>query len=397
MKRWIKWIVVGVVALLLVMGVLRALAARKAASEALQAQQELQKAPPAVTLTPSDIVLVRSMELPQTTDISGNLRAANSAFVKARVAGELQGLSVREGDVVKAGQIIARVDTTEYQARLRQAQQQAESARAQVDIAQRSFDNNRALVDQGFISKTALDSSIATLNSAQANYQAAQAGADVALKSLDDAILRAPISGQISQRLTQPGERVAIDARVVEIVDVSRLELEANLSPADSLNVKVGQTASLTVEGASKPITARVARINPSAVAGSRAVLAYLAIESTQGLRQGLFAQGTLATGSARGLAVPLQTVRTDKPQPYVQWIKDGAVVHTTVTLGGRAEVQGQTMVTIEGLQDKAEVIGPTVGPIRAGTLVNRAKEASTKEAPPKESPTKDSATKGTS
>ena len=49
-------------------------------------------------------------------------------------------------------------------------------------------------------------------------------------------------------------------------------------------------------------------------------------------------------------------------------------MVHTSVTLGGRAEVDGQTMVTIDGLQDQAEVIGTTVGPLRAGTKVNRAK-----------------------
>jgi RND family efflux transporter MFP subunit len=374
MKRWIKWIVIGLVIVLLALGVLRALSARKAAKEALEAQQDLQKSQPAVTLTAADILVAQSVDLPQSIDISGSVKAANSAFVKARVAGELQGLTVREGDVVKAGQIVARVDDTEFKARLRQAQQQAESARAQVDIAQRNFDNNRALVDQGFISKTALDSSIATLNSAQATYQAAQAGADVAMKSLDDAVLRAPISGQVAQRLAQPGERVAIDARVVEIVDLSRLELEASLSPADSLMVKVGQTATLTIEGASKAITARVVRVNPSAVAGSRAILAYLALDTTSGLRQGLFAQGQLATGMAHALAVPLNTVRTDKPQPYVQWVKDGAVVHTPVTLGARGDINGQTMVAVSGLPENAEVIGATVGPIRAATLVHRTK-----------------------
>ncbi len=373
MKRWLKWIVLGLIVAVLALGALRTLSARKAQKEALQAQQDSQKAQTAIEVASTDVVRVKTLELVQGLAISGPLRAVNSAFVKARVAGELQGLTVREGDVVKSGQVIARVDSTEFQARVRQAQQQAQSAKAQVEIAKRSFDNNRSLVDQGFISKTALDSSIATLSSAEANYQAARAGADVASKSLDDTVLRAPISGLIAQRLAQPGERVAIDARIVEIVDLSRLELEASLSATDSLGVQVGQTAQLTIEGASKPLQAKVVRINPSAAASSRAVLAYLAVEPSPGLRQGLFAQGILATGMTQAPAVPLSAVRTDKPQPYVQLISNGQVVHQTVVMGARGEFEGQTMVGIQGVAEGTTVLGGSVGSIRAGTLVKMA------------------------
>ena len=373
MKRWLKWIVIGLIVAVLALGALRTLSARKAKKEALQAQQDSQKTQTAIEVAPTDVVRVKTLELVQGLAISGPLKAVNSAFVKARVAGELQGLTVREGDVVKSGQVIARVDSTEFQARVRQAQQQAESAKAQVEIAKRSFDNNRSLVDQGFISKTALDSSIATLSSAEANYQAARAGADVASKSLDDTVLRAPISGLIAQRLAQPGERVAIDARIVEIVDLSRLELEASVSATDSLGVQVGQTAQLAIEGASKPLQAKVVRINPSAAASSRAVLAYLAIEPNPGLRQGLFAQGILATGMTQAPAVPLSAVRTDKPQPYVQLISNGQVVHQTVVIGARGEFEGQTMVGIQGVAEGTTVLGGNVGSIRAGTLVKMA------------------------
>lgn len=373
MKRWLKWIVIGLIVAVLALGALRTLSARKAKKEALQAQQDSQKTQTAIEVAPTDVVRVKTLELVQGLAISGPLKAVNSAFVKARVAGELQGLTVREGDVVKSGQVIARVDSTEFQARVRQAQQQAESAKAQVEIAKRSFDNNRSLVDQGFISKTALDSSIATLSSAEANYQAARAGADVASKSLDDTVLRAPISGLIAQRLAQPGERVAIDARIVEIVDLSRLELEASVSATDSLGVQVGQTAQLAIEGASKPLQAKVVRINPSAAASSRAVLAYLAIEPNPGLRQGLFAQGILATGMTQAPAVPLSAVRTDKPQPYVQLISNGQVVHQTVVMGARGEFEGQTMVGIQGVAEGTTVLGGSVGSIRAGTLVKMA------------------------
>ena len=373
MKLPIKWLAAGAVVALLALGIARALHSREASKQALEAQQAAQKQQASVEVVASDLLQAQHLELTQALPITGALKAVNAAFIKARVAGELQGLGVREGDFVKAGQVVARIEPTEYQARLRQVQQQAEAARAQVDIAQRSLDNNKALVDQGFISRTALDTSLNTLASAQANYKAAQAGADVAGKALDDAMLRAPISGQISQRLAQNGERVGVDARVLEVVDLRALELEVTLSAADSVGVRPGQVATLTIEGMAQPLRAKLVRINPSTVAGSRSVLAYLAVDASAGLRQGLFAQGTLATGQVKVLAVPLDAVRTDKPQPYVQIVADGKVVHARVTLGARGDYKGAAMVEVQGLPEGAAVLAGAVGALREGTLIKAA------------------------
>ena len=373
MKPWIKWTTVAV-SLAVVAGVgMRLVASNKAKKEVLESQQAALKVPVSLELGAADLVRANTVELTRTLPVSGPIKAVSSAFVKARVAGELQGLTVREGDMVKAGQVLARVDSTEYQARTRQAQQQAESAKAQVDIARRSFENNRKLVDQGFISQTALESSSASLAAAEASYRAAMAGVDVAAKSLEDTVLRAPISGQVAQRLTQPGERVAIDARVLEIVDLSRLEVEANLAAADSLGVKPGQTAQLTVEGSAQRLQARLARINPSAVAGSRSVLVYLSLEKPEGLRQGLFAQGALAVGVSRTLALPVSAIRTDKPQPYVQWVQDNKVAHQTLELGERGDANGVAMVSVRGIPEGTPVLAGAVGALRAGTAIKNA------------------------
>jgi RND family efflux transporter MFP subunit len=370
MKSWLKWLIVALVLVALAAGAWRLLSGRQAQKIALEAQQAAQKTQAVVELAAADLVRLKTVDLVQGLAIAGPLRATNTAFVKARVAGELQGLSLREGDRVTAGQVVARIEATESQARVRQAQQQAEAARAQVDIARRSFENNRSLVDQGFISKTALDTSQASLTAAEASYRAAVAGADLAAKSLEDTVLRAPMAGLVAQRLAQPGERVAIDARILEIVDLSRLELEASISPADSLLVKTGQVARLSIEGATAPLTAKVVRVNPSALSGSRAVLAYLAVQPNAGLRQGLFAQGTLTTGSLSLPAVPLSAVRTDKPLPYVQLIQDGAVLHQTVELGARGERDGQSLIAIKGLAENALLLSGSVGSLRAGTRV---------------------------
>jgi RND family efflux transporter MFP subunit len=370
MKSWLKWLIVALVLVALAAGAWRLLSGRQAQKIALEAQQAAQKTQAVVELAAADLVRLKTVDLVQGLAIAGPLRATNTAFVKARVAGELQGLSLREGDRVTAGQVVARIEATESQARVRQAQQQAEAARAQVDIARRSFENNRSLVEQGFISKTALETSLANLSAAEASYRAAQAGAELAAKALDDTVLRAPMAGVVAQRLAQPGERVAIDTRILEIVDLSRLELEASISPADSLRVKAGQVARLTIEGATAPLAAKVVRVNPSALSGSRAVLAYLSVQPNPGLRQGLFAQGTLATGTVSVLAAPLNAVRTDKPMPYVQLIQDGAVLHQTVELGARGESDGQSLVGLKGVSENALLLSGTVGSLRAGTRV---------------------------
>lgn len=375
MKRaWIKWAVAGVVLALLAGGVLKALNSRKAQKEALE--QSTRAVSNELELAPSDVLKAEPKTLAQGLPVSGALKAINTAVVKARVAGELQGLTLREGDAVSAGQVIARIDPTEYLARLKQAKEQADAARTQIEIAQRQFDNNRGLVDQGFISKTALEASSSTLIGAQATYKAALAAVDVAKKQLDDSVMLAPLSGQISQRLAQPGERMAIDGRVVEIVDLKQLELEATLSATESMQVRVGQGAQLQIEGTTQTVNAKVARISPSTLPGSRSVLVYLSVEGTPGLRQGLFAQGMLGTQLKQGLAVPLDAVRTDKPQPYVQVVEDNKIAHRNVSLGARGSTadSAQIWVLVDGLKGQEVVVRGELGSLREGTAVTLSK-----------------------
>ena len=373
-KNWPKWLLI-LLALLIVGAVVAAASSFFMARKARQALADAPKQAVFVELAASDVVKAQMLDLTQGLTVSGSLKAVNSAVVKARVAGQLQGLTVREGDFVKAGQTIARIDASELLSRVSQAREQAESAKAQVDVVQRQYDNNKALVDQGFISKTALDTSLANLNAAQSTYRAALAGTDVAKKSVDDTVLKAPISGQVSQRLAQTGERVGVDTRIVEIVDLSRIELEATLSAADSTRIQVGQLAQLQIEGSPQTVTAKVARINPTAQAGSRSVLAYLSIDSTQAqplqpLRQGLFAQGTLGTARTPMLAVPLASIRIDKPMPYVQAIENSQVVYKSVELGVRGAADGVDVVAITGLNESAVVIRGNIGSLREGTPV---------------------------
>ena len=369
MKKYTLWIVAGVAALAIAVIGWRLSARPPQAAPAAAPASSFE-------LAPEDVLTTRSESLSLGLPVSGTLKATQTALVKARVAGELLDLKVREGDTVQAGQVLARIDPTEYQARWRQASQQADSAKAQMEIAQKQYDNNAALVQQGFISPTALQTSLMSLQGARAAWQSAVAAADVAQKALDDATLKAPLSGQVSQRLAQPGERLVVDAKVLEIVNLGQFEVEAALAPQDAHSVRVGMQAELQAEGSNQPFTATVLRINPSTQAGSRSVLVYLGAAGRQGLRQGLFVQGTLGTRSVQAIAVPLGSVRTDKPQPYVQVIENGSVRHVGVATGARIQSGNQTRVVITGLPEGVQVLAPSAGAMREGVKVQAAAAA---------------------
>lgn len=371
MKRSLKWGIGLLVLLLLAAAVARGLMARKAAGAAAAAAASA--APVALELAPEDLATASRRELLRALEVTGAIKAVNSAVVKAKVAGELQQLGVREGDRVAAGQVLGRLDATEYEWRLRQAREQAAQAQAQLDIAERALENNRALVNQGFISKNALDTSVSNAAAARAALQAAKAAAELARKSQNDTVLRAPIAGLVSQRLVQPGERVAIDGRIVEIVDLSRLEIEAALAPEDVSAVRIGAEAQLQVDGIAAPVTARVARINPATQAGTRAVMVYLGVDPQAGLRQGLFARGRIALERKTTLAVPAAALRVDQAQPYALAVIDGKVVQRVVRLGARGSSPdgGEALVeVVEGLADGDRLLRGTVGGLREGTPV---------------------------
>ena len=389
MKPWIKWTIALLMIALVAGFVARAINARRQTTKLALAEQT--KPAPALELASADVLVAQTAELTRTLTISGGLKAVNSAVIKAKVAAEVKSLTVREGDSVRAGQVIGQLDTLEVDLRLQQAEQNAASARAQLDITQRALVNNRALVAQGFISATGLEISISNEAAAQAVYRAAAAAANLVRKTRADSVLIAPISGLVSQRSVQVGERVGVDTRLVEVVDLSRLELEAAVAPEEVGGVQIGQTARLRVDGLTETAQARVVRINPSTQAGTRSVMVYLAVQSQPGLRQGLFARGSVELERKPALVVPVSAVRVDQARPYVLVVLDSKVLQRSVTLGarGQATLEGdhttstpktgtttdatgvvEVVEITSGLSAGTTLVRGTVGAVRDGTLV---------------------------
>ncbi len=383
MKIKTRHVVIAVILLALLAGIWRALSARRVQQQSASATPTLQTQ---IEIAQTDVLVVQERSLTQTLGVSGTVKALNYAVIKAKVAGELKEVTVREGDRVNAGQVLARIDPVEYQQRWNQLKEQAAAAKSQLEIAQRQWDSNKALVDQGFISKVALDNSQASLQGAIASHRAAMAGADVARKALDDSVLVAPFAGVIAVRSAQPGERVGVDARVMELVDLSQLEIETPLTPSDSVDVRVGQTARIQIEDRPQMVSAKVKRISPSAQAGSRSVMVYLSIDAPEGLRHGLFAKGQIQLKTVQALSLPLSAIRTDRAKPYVQVVEKVGetqqVVHKTVELGLRGidaqQPETDTWVAVTGVSPNSQVLIGQVGSLREGLLVTFTQAAKT-------------------
>jgi RND family efflux transporter MFP subunit len=349
-------------------------AAGYAAVRGKRAEQKPAAAGAVAEFLQNDLYVVEPGALEKSLPLTGSLMPFTEATVKAKVAGELVAVAVREGESVKQGQMLARIDLTEVQARVAAREADVAAAKAQLVWAEKNRNQQKALLEKSFISQSAFDSIQSNYDVAAAKLRAAEAELVMARKSQGDAVLTAPFSGIVSLRHAQPGERVALDAKLVSIVDLSRLQLEASVPPAAIGQVKVGQTMAFHVEGfGERAFEGRIERINPSATAGSRSISVYAVIDNRDGLlRGGMFAQGALTLSRVdQALAVPASAVREEIGQTFVYAIEEGVVKRKNVKVGP-PDAAGRVQV-LEGLAAGDRIVRANLGSLREGVAARLA------------------------
>ena len=322
----------------------------------------------------SDLYIVEPAPLERTLPLTGTLSPLVEASLKAKIAGELLEVAVREGGSVRKGEIVARIDPTEVEARVAARQADVEAARAQLVWAEKNRATQKALLEKSFISQNAFDNVQSSHDVAAAKLRAAEADLVVAKKSLGDAVLTAPFSGIAAQRHAQPGERVALDAKVITIVDLGRLELGAAVPSADIAQVRVGQKVAFRVDGfGGREFAGSVERINPATDAGSRAITVYAVIDNPAGvLRAGMFAQGVVSLGRTEGvLAIPASAVREQAGRTYVYALVDGTVRRKSVKVEP-ADTSARLQVA-EGLAPGDRIVRNNLGTLREGVAARLA------------------------
>lgn len=370
MKKLLKWLILLALIGALAAGILRALKAREAKQQAAQEAAQAMQQEPIFELAASDVLTLARVKVSHQLALSGSIKAARTATLKADVAGSIVQWQVRAGDSVSAGQLLGRIEAHDLKARLAQTQQQTAALQATVAIQERQVQDSKRLAERGFISPSALQAAQDGLVAARANLAASEANVRLAQKALSDSEVRAPFAGQVAQSLVEAGDRVGVNTPMVQIVDLKALEWEAQVSAEQLREVQVGQSAQLRVPGIKETLAARVVRINPSLSAASRNATIYLSVQGQAQLRDGDFAQGLLLTGTDDVLAVPTSAVRHDKPEPYVQVIRDGKIVHAKVVEGRVGVVGEQAYVSIDGLEAGVQVLRVTAGAMAQGTQV---------------------------
>ena len=141
--------------------------------------------------------------------------------------------AVREGQDVREGEVIARIDTRNLQAQYDRELAAVERARADLDLATLNRDKNRSLLEKNYISQNTFEQTESAYAGSVANLKLAEAQARLAKINLEDAVMRAPFAGTIAKRLVQPGEKVSPDSSIVTLVDLRQMVLEAAVPAAE--------------------------------------------------------------------------------------------------------------------------------------------------------------------
>lgn len=305
-----------------------------------------------------DLATVQRLSMGRLIPVSGSITPVLQATVRSKVPAEVARLHVQEGERVAAGSALVTLDAADVRARHEAQLATVAEARARLDLARKNQANNKALLEKAFISQNAYDSVANSVEVSQANLQSAEAQATIAQRALADASIRAPFNGIVAKRWVNVGDKVSTDMPVVQIVDLTRMQLEAQVPISEIPFVKVGAEILFAVDGfPGRKFSGKVERVNPTADAGSRSIAVFVAIPNPDAsLRGGMFANGTLAASGVETDVIPITAIQEEGGQKFVLVVKNGKVERRSVSVGTPNVERGMVPVR-EGLEPGVQVI----------------------------------------
>ncbi len=294
-------------------------------------------------------VLAESGDLPGVVSASGELEAVQRVNVSPKRQGLLQELYVEEGDGVRRGQPLARMDSDDLRERLAELQAQLTSAEAQLNRSSRELERNRRLFAQNAISQNDYDRVLSAYEVDRAAVQAARQRLAARQVEKADLVVRAPFDGVVTQRFADPGAFVtptttaaavagATSSSIVELAQ--GLEAVAKVPESDIGRIRLGQDAEVRVDAfPDRRFPARVSRITPRAVKINNVTsfdVKLTFLEPQPELRIGMTADIGFQTGRVRAdTLVPTVAIVTEDGRPGVLLVgKDNQPTFQAVELG---------------------------------------------------------------
>ncbi|HEV7703109.1 MAG TPA: efflux RND transporter periplasmic adaptor subunit [Gemmatimonadaceae bacterium] len=329
------------------------------------------------------IVVTSNGEIRSGPPISGTMTPQQAATLRSEISGPVVQTYVEQGQSVKRGQSLVRIDDMSQRDALLSAQSAVRSAKLTLDNATRDAEREQRLETAGAVAPRDVEAAQRTLASAQAGMADAQSRLTAAQQQVDKASFRAPFDGLVSERPVNAGDVVQPGAAIVSVVNPASMRLEGSV-PAEQLSsLKIGTPVIFTVNGyGAQTFTGRIDRINPTADPATRQVRVYVTIPNEKSaLVGGLFADGRVSTETRQGILVPVSAVDERGITAVVLRIKGGVVERVPVQLGVRdnasEQVELRSGVTVgdtllvnaaQGLAPGTKVRITTVGDQPAGT-----------------------------
>lgn len=336
-------------------------------------ETEAEKSPaalPAVRVGTENVVTVSKGTIVVGPIISGELRAEREATVRAEIGGSVTQVNVKEGQAVRRGALLGRIETRTLDDVKQSAASALRNAENQLAVARREMERTETLVKAGALAARDLDVARQNVTAAEAQLADAKSRLASADRQLADTVLRAPINGLIAKRPVNIGDVVSLGEELFAIIDPSSMRLEASV-PADDLSrLRVGATVDFMVRGYEQQFEGRIAMTAPQADPVTRQVPIFVTIPNAGGrLVAGLFAEGRVVSQSADGIVVPINAVNMTG-SPWVLRVKDGRTERVEVRLGLQ-DPRTERVLVVSGVTEGDILLRGAAQGITPGTAVD--------------------------
>lgn len=325
-----------------------------------------------LTLSATDISVVQPTTIEEVASISGDLHPIETVVLRSRIEGDLDVVAVREGDVVRTGQVLARFDAKEQESAARSAEADRIAAESDLENAKWNAEQSAKLFKAGAIAERDNKTAQQTVVTMQARLAAAESRVRATSSVVRDTRVIAPTTGVVSKRDVESGEHVARGATMFTIVRSDILELEAAVPARAAGAVRVGQSVRFVADG--RDFGGRVARVSPTIDPTTRSLRVYVEVPNPSGaIRGGTFATGQVVSRTVSNvIAIPRDAIHytPDGGGQFAYRVVNDAIEYAALKLGVTDERLGLVEI-VEGLKAGDRIITGNVGNVGRGMRVS--------------------------